>query len=375
MERIENDVSKAKNLWQAEKSYLSILEGMSSSMATTMRGLDLKYEGVLLKNSNWKFVSPMEEIDHPKKVDDDGNPIKINVKTLTFYPRGRSGPNASRATSWQRETDEVYSSHRDYLKHCFVYNDTGRGVRPTIDYNFPNRDTKLILVQGSAEGWEQFKDYEIARGFNPKGFRLASKLLPKPKRPRRLADKASIAYLRRDRRLPQYSSIKSNSYTTTYGEHSGKDAYYVLASNYQLSTRDHNKMQELRSYVKTGILEPIDILVLNKNRQGLMTDETNWKHFSEYVKVDPKVVADKRKQVYRVLYYTIRYNRMYNLVSEHCSDSVLYNTKRWRYGTKSGYGKTLSWKGLVVRDSVGVQQAIDELNYFITTYMGNFLNP
>lgn len=374
--RIETDVAKAKNTWQAERAYNSILSGMSDSMSSTMRGLELKFKNEVIKNNNWNFLSPTVTVAHKTATitAEDGTvtPKMIEVQTLKFFERSKASRNSLRATSWQRASDFVYAYHGDYLQFCFVYNDTGKGVRPTIDHNFPNSRTKVVLVEGTAQGWEDFMEQEIARGFNPKGFRLASKLLPKPKRKRTLSDAATMAYLPANSSMPSFIGIKSNTRTTSYGEHAGKERYFVLASNYQLTPQDHAKMQELRSYVKTGMLDPIDILVLNKNRQALMEDEDDWVHFSDYVHVDPVKVTEKRKLVIKTVYSALRYHKMFKLHSEHLSKSALTTSKHWYNGKESGYGRVPSWKGNLVSDNAAVQRASEELSYRIAVY-GNFL--
>ena len=373
--RVETDVAKAKNPWQAERAYNSILSGMSSTMSSTMRGLDLKFNNKIIKNNNWDFKSPIRKVPHSTEtiVNEDGtsSPLMVNLKLVQFYERTRASRNSLSPFSWQRQSEKVRARHVDYLQFCFIFNDTGKGVRPTIDHNFSNTNTKVVLVTGTAEGWALFKKQEIARGFNPKGFRLASKLLPKPARQRTTPDAATMAYLNTTG-LPRSKSTKSHTRTTRYGEHTGKERYYVLASNYQLSEADHHKMQELRSYTTTGMLEPIDILVLNKNRQKLMEEEDEWQHFSEYVHVDPQKVLEKRKQVIRTVRAALIYNRMYITFYDHCSNSQLTRTERWSNGDKAGYGRVCNWKGLLVRGDVAVQGAISELSYFIAKY-GNYL--
>lgn len=362
--RVEQEVSGAKNLWLAHKAYEELLNSMSYGMRNTFIQMNIGYKGQSLSRLAWTITSPTREVPSGT-VGPGGKPFMHKIPTLEFFSRRRAGYNSYKSTSWSRESSSILASHSDYLQHLFIYNDMPTGVRPTIDYNYPKTTTKVNLVTGPVEAWEEFKKQEIKKGFNRRNFLLASELLPKPKTPRVLRSSALIPMLKAGRSLPSTTGIKAACRDTVYKNYEGQKTYYVTASNYQLDSPDYNKMLELKGYVATGLLEPIDILVLNKNRQKLLVQEKNWVHFSEYVKVCPSAIDAKKKQVYKACYYAMKYTRLYKILQTGFTDYELTKLTRWSHGGRTAITKVESLKGRLLRENRKATLAVEDLRFLV----------
>ncbi len=347
MEKIEHDIAQSRNLWQAKRAYNSLIGAMSYTLRSIVHSLDLEYDGQNLRNLSWAFKSPE------------------GADKLTFFKRNASGYNSSGNTSWARAADELsHVSHEKYIKHVFILNDTPKGVRPTIDYNYPRSDTEMVLITGTAAGWEAFKKQEIAKGLGKNSFKLASNLLPKPKKARTLSGEAMVSVLDPTSGM----TTRGSCHNRRYKDFANEKAYYVLASNFQLHEADREILSNLKAYIANGLLEALPILVLNKNRIGLLKEEPNWIHFSKYVKVKDSAIADKRRQVYEACYKALAYGKMYIMYAHNFSKSQLHSQKYWSHKGKSDWSGKPNWKSKLIRETPRTASALTDLEFLLDKY-------
>ena len=365
--KVETEVARSKNMYQAFKNYHQLVSATSYEMTRLIHSLNVSYKGKPVRAFPWRFESPKTE--YVKKIpqaDGSVKELRAEVTELDFFQRASIGYGSTRRFSWGKGINVIDTNYNCYLQHCFVFNDTSKGCRPLIDYNYPN-PCKIVLVQGSKEGWEKFKAFHIAQGFNPRGFNLVSQLLPKPKRVKSLAATATVSVLQ----LPTfsfYNPMKGNCRTAQYKEVTDQKCYYVLASNYKVSKEDFDKLKLMQSFVNTGLLEHKNIVLLNKNRQHLLGEEEEWEHFSNYVKVDEKLRADKRKQTYRVCYYAAKLAGLQKTYHSYLRDDVLDSAQSRYFGGKRVYCKIRNWEGKLIDNTPRYKEARKTFEFLITRY-------
>ena len=305
--KLETRISSAANRWQAYRVWHEIYEASSYEFKRVLQDLDLNFNGERVRSMKFNHLNVMKTVPHPNASDDPDSPMFGKVaqaEQLLFHSRTTAGYNASRSTSWDRGYSQVGSTFDKYLRRVFIYNDVKHGIRPTIDYNFQNPDTLISLVSGPREAWDEFMAREISNGMNPKAFRYASKLLPKPRHVRVRPKNVQLDYVPgANRNAARYDLWKSYSRQADISVFDGKQ-YYVLASNYQVKQETVNLYRKYYNYVQLGLLEPVNVLVINKKNVPIIQDD--WLPFEKYVKVSARLVARRKAQVREALYCALR---------------------------------------------------------------------
>lgn len=365
---LENQISGSANRWQAYKAWNAMYSAASYEFMGVLRGLDLKYKGESVYTMKFNFDNVVKMILDPKASKDPKDLSygkQMAVKQLTFHARRESNWNSSSKFSWSKGIIHVPSNHTNFLKHVFIYNDVKKGIRPTIDHNLPNKDTFINLVSGPKEAWDKFMAREIERGVNPKAFRYASKLLPKPKMAKVKPTNVQIDYLS-PRHKNLYSTLwGSFCYARDISNFTGTQ-YYVKASNFEVDDDTLKLYEKLQGYIRLGLLEPIEILVINKKNVEFIQDD--WEPLVNYVKVNPKKVKKKKKQVKIALYLAMKRAYLSDILSDNFQDHMLRSsTRRWNDIAQMRVTKYRDTShGALLKDNRDVLLAVEDMRYQVS---------
>jgi len=363
---LEAQIASSANRWQAYKAWNQMYSAASYEFGAVLRDLDLKYKGEEVYRMKFDFGNIVKMIDDPSASTDPKDPSfgkQLSSRQLTFHSRRESSWNSNSKFSWSKGNTEVSSNHRDFLTHVFIYNDVKKGIRPTIDYNLQNASTRIELVTGPREAWDKFMAREIDRGVNKKAFRYASKLLPKPKSAKVKPTNVQIDYISSTR------SLHSNLWGSfcNYKDISGFDGkqYYVRASNFCVEDDVLELYQKLKNYTKLGLLEPINIIVVNKKNVPYIQDD--WEPLENYVKVDPKKVKKKKRLVRQALYLGMKKAYLADMLSDNFEDHKLVSSsRRWsEIAQKRVTTKRDKPLGALLKDNRDVFLAVEDMRYLV----------
>lgn len=367
IEKLETEISSAKNRYFAHKAWDGIYDAASYEFKNVLRDLNLTYKGENVMRMDFDFLNIRKKVPHPQASDDPQSNMfgkTVEVNQLTFHSRRKSSWNSNRPHSWDKGYDKVSAKFGNYLTHVFIYNDVKKGIRPTIDYNLPNPDTRISLVSGPRSAWDAFMAREIERGLNPKAFRYASQLLPKPKTAKQKPTNVQIDYLGTTSR-PHSSLWGSYTYHKDIGQFEDTQ-YYVEASNFQVDDTTFQTWKQYQRYVRLGLLDPIEILVINKKNLPFIQDD--WKPLAKYVKVSKKKLAKKRAKVREALFLSMRRAHLKDVLSDYFTDNELVR-KNYRYVEATGNRErvvTDTPLGALLKDNRDVFLAVEDMRYQVS---------
>jgi len=359
--KLETEIAGAKNRYFAYKVWNDINRASSYEFSSVIRGLGLTYKGESIYNMRFDFQNVMKTIPDPtasKDPKDSPYGKTLEKRELVFHSRRESSWNASKPHSWQKEVTYVSTNPADFLRHVFIYNDVKKGIRPTIDHNLPNKETLVNLVSGSEAAWKKFKAREIERGMSPKAFRLASKLLPKPKTVKAVRTNVMIDFL--------YDTAQPDS--VWWGRFCNykdiaqfnKVEYYVKASNFKVEPEIQELHQKYRKFVDLGLLDKIRIVVINKKNEDCIGED--WLPLADYVKVDPKKIAKQQKKVEKSLAIALKKAFLQDILGNHF-DAHRLTTTEYKYDNQGHrrHSTKDSAVGSLLKDSKDVLKAVENL--------------